>query len=202
VESDPQVLPGVDTVVDSVMLATAVRELRSGEPAPAGHVLLTLAFDPEGVNIRREVIEHGTGPLVADSIQRLVFAARRQAPEAEQEWGVRLRVEVGEQIAMRIGRREFCPPVARDRRLDAAMHSLTPAGVRHRGLRRERVVHMRALVNEAGHISSAHIARGELRGSSLERDLAQHLRQFLFEPATIDRVPTPAWVEIPLRLQG
>jgi hypothetical protein len=202
VEPHPEELPSVAAVVDSVALASSVQELLQQDPAPTGYVLLTLAFDPAGTNIRRSLIEHSTRPAVADSIQRLVFAARRQLPEAEHEWGVRLRIDLQEPLVMRTGRREFCPPMARDRALDAAIHSLTPTGVRQRGVRRERVVRVRAVVSEAGIITSARIVRGELAGSALERDLAQHLRQFLFNPATIDGVPTTGWVEIPVRVQA
>lgn len=190
------------TVVDSTMLAAAVGELRRADPSPTGYVLLSLAFDSAGTNIRRDLIEHNTRPAVADSIQRLVFAARREVEESEQEWGLRLRIDMGEPIAMRMGRREFCPPVSRDRQLDAAMVGYNPAGVRYRRGVRERIVHMRALVSPLGVITSAYIHRGELRGSSLERDLARHLRQFLFVPATVDGVPVEGWVEIPVRVAG
>ncbi len=202
VQSVPQELPGADTVVDSAMLAEAVRALRRADPPPSGHVLLTLAFDREGINIRREVIEHSTPAPVADSIQRLVFTARRQVEEAEQEWGVRLRLDLTEPVTMRVGRREFCPPVPRDLAVEEAMRTVGPVGPRFRLGVRERTVFMRALVSEQGIITSAHVSRGELRGSAVERDLAQHIRQFLFRPATIDGFPTGAWVEIPLRVRG
>jgi hypothetical protein len=202
IEPEPARLPDVGTVVDSAALAAAVGDLLQQDPRPTGYVLLTLAFDPAGTNIRRDLIEHTTRPSVADSIQRLVFAARRTVPEAEQEWGVRLRIDLDDAVTVRVGRREFCPPVARDRTVDEAMHSLTVAGVRQRGLRRERVVRMRALVNESGFVGSARIVGGDLGGSALERDLTQFLRQFLFNPATIDGLPTRAWVEIPVRVRG
>lgn len=201
-ESFPPELPGVDAVVDSARLATGVGELRRQEPAPTGYVLLTLAFDQEGVNIRREVIEHSTVPQVADSIQRLVFAARHQVDEAEQEWGVRLRIDLEEPVRLRVGQREYCPAVPRDRAIADAMRGFNPVGVRYRGGVRERIVHVRAWVNELGIITSARIERGELGGSSLERSLADYLRQFLFQPATIDGIPTGSWVIIPVRIPG
>jgi hypothetical protein len=200
VETIPETLPNADMVVDSAELASGVLQMLRADPPPAGHVLLTLEFGVDGVNIRRDVLEHSTGPLVADSIQKLVFAARRQVEESEEAWGVRLRLDLAEGVAMRVGRREFCPPMPRDRSIEEAMQSYTPAGVRYRGGRRERVVPMRAYVNSSGFITSAHIARGVLRGSSLESGLVNFLRQFLFEPATLDGLPTGAWVEIPVRV--
>lgn len=200
VDRQPAELPGVDVVVDSARLAAAVAELRRQDPPPAGYVLLTLAFGPDGVNVRRDIIEHTTRPLVADSVQRLVYAARRQVAEADAEWGVRLRVDLTDPVTLRVGRREFCPPVARDRQLQTAMEGFNPPGVRYRGGRRERIVHMRAHVSASGTITGAYIVRGEHRGSALERTLTDYLRQFLFTPATIDGAPTDAWVDIPVRI--
>lgn len=201
-EEGPELLPRADALVDSAALVARVDELRRAEPPAGGYVLLTLVFDSTGANIGRDVIEHGTRPAVADSVQRLVFAARRTAAEAGAEWGVRLRVDLADPVRLRVGRREYCPPVARDRQIDEAMHSLAPAGTRYRGLRRERVVRVRARVDALGLVTAAQITRGELQGSSLEREIAQYLRQFLFEPATLDGVPTVAWVEIPVRVRG
>lgn len=202
VERDPEQLPAVDAVVDSAMLAASVRELSHPEPLDPGYVLLTLTYDREGINVRRDIIEHNIRPLMADSVQRLVFAARRQVEETEREWGVRLRVDVAEPVMLRVGRREFCPPVPRSREVAEAMERTHLMAPRFRRGARERVVHMRALVGERGIITSAHVARGELRGSTVERELAEYLRQFLFTPATLDGVPTSGWVTIPVRIRA
>jgi hypothetical protein len=199
-EPVPEVLPSVGALLDSAAVARAVRELRGSNGPRDGYVLLSLGFDRDGINIRRDLVEHSVTPSLADSVQRVVFAARRELDATEAEWGVRLRIDLAAEPVMQVGRREFCPPVARDRELDAAMHGLNPAGVRYRRGRRERVVHMRALITESGTVGSAYILRGEARGSSLERELALFLRQFLFTPASVDGIPTRAWVEIPMRI--
>lgn len=201
-ESEPERMPGADQLVDSAGLVNAVRALRVGDEPASGHVLLTLAFDALGMNVRRDVLEHSTRPLVADSVQRLVFSARREVAESAGEWGVRLRVDMGDGVALRVGRRLYCPPVPRDHRLDTMMQGFTPSGTRFRGGIRERTVHMRARVDELGIISTARIERGELSGSAIEMEITSYLRQFLFAPATLDGVPTPSYVSIPVRIRG
>jgi hypothetical protein len=200
-ETYPAELPSVDAVVDSARLAGVVRDLMISETARAtGHVLLTLEFDEDGLSTRRRVIEHSVQRAVADSIQRLLFGVRREVEEADSTWGVRVRLDLGEPIRMRTGRREFCPPVARDRRLAAAMEGFNPVGFRYRGGVGERIVHMRSLVGTTGNVVTSRMERGGLQGSQLERDIALYLRQFLFVPATVDGFDTRAWVIIPVRI--
>lgn len=201
-EGVPNRLPSVAAILDSASLAANLSELQRGEPLAAGYVLLTLGFDREGHGTRRDLIEHDVSPLLADSIQKLVFAARQRVRESEEEWGVRLRIDLGEQPALRVGRREFCPPLPRDSRLDAAMQTVNPARARFRRGVRERTVLVRAEVNESGFVTSARILRSELSGSAIEREIAQYLRRFLFNPATVDGIPTVGWVELPVRVQG
>jgi hypothetical protein len=201
VEAEPTTLPGVDAVVDSAALVAALPPPDAATEG-GGHVLLTLAFDRDGLNVRRDVVEQSVGSLVADSVQRLVFANRRQLLESDEAWGVRMRIDLGDSTSLRVGRREFCPPAARSPQLDAAMHRLQPVSVRYRDGMRERVLQVRARVSEAGIITATQITRGELQGSTMERSINDFLRQFLFEPATIDGVPAPAWIEIPVRVRG
>jgi hypothetical protein len=201
-EALPEVLPGVDEVVDSARLAGFVAELQRVQPPPSGYVLLSLAFDEQGVSSRRAVIEHSTTALVADTIQRLMFAVRRDSEPDGAEWGVRLRIDLANPPRIQVGRREYCPPRARNRQLAAAIEGYTPVGVRYRGGQRVRIIHMRARVGELGTITESHIERGELSGSSLERDVGRHLQQFLFAPALVDGFATSGWVTIPVRVTG
>jgi hypothetical protein len=200
--ASPERLPAADVVVDSASLVESVARIREAATGDSAFVLLTMAFDREGMNIRRTVIEHNVSPILADSVQRLVFASRRELPEADEEWGVRLRVDLVDPVGVRVGRREYCPPAARSPELDAAMHRLQPMSVTYRSGVRERVLQVRARVNEVGVITSAQIARGELQGSSLERAITDYLRQFLFDPATVDGTPVPSIVQVPIRVRG
>jgi hypothetical protein len=202
VEQATTALPAADAVVDSAALVEAVRALRSGDAPPTGHVLLTLAFDRDGANVRRDVLEHSTRPIIADSVQRLVFASRREVDAGESEWGVRLRVELGAAPELRVGRRLYCPPVPRDQRVESMMQGIHPIGSRFRRGVRERTVLVRAQVDEMGIVGSARIERGELSGSAMELEITNYLRQFFFSPATLDDVPTVSYVMIPVRIRG
>jgi hypothetical protein len=200
-EAHPVELPAVDAVLDSARLDRAIRDmLQADTVASGGYVLLTLEFDQQGLSTRRSVIEHTRTPTLADSIQRMLFTVRREVENADSTWGVRVRLDLGDRILMRTGRREFCPPVPLDRRLVAAMEGYNPVGFRYRGGVAERVVHMRALISAAGNVAASHMDRGGLQGSQLERNIGLHLRQFLFTPATVDGFDTPAWVIIPVRI--
>ncbi len=198
----PGQLPPVSAVVDSAGLLLSLAELVNVDDAVHGTVLLTLEFARDGTNILRDVVARSTSVAVADSVQRLVFAARRQVDEGDQRWGVRLEVELSESVGLRLTRRELCQPRLRDATQEMALTAGQPIGTRYRGTVRERVVQVRAHVNEMGLITSATIARGELPGGSLDHQLMQHLRQFLFHPATVDGNPTGAWIEIPIRVRG
>jgi hypothetical protein len=200
-ETYPAELPPANAVLDSAGLASSVADLIRRDTVPVqGHVLITLAFDEEGTSTRRAVIEHATTPALADSIQRLLFNVRREVEEADSAWGVRVRLDLGDPVRMRVGRRESCPPVPRDRRLAAAMEGYSPVGFRYRGGVGERIVHMRSLIATTGNVTTSHMERGGLRGSQLERDIGLYLRQFLFVPATVDGFDTSAWVIIPVRI--
>jgi hypothetical protein len=196
----PAELPAANVVVDSALIAGFLETLARADSAPSGYVLITLTFDEEGLSTRRAVIEHSTTALVADTIQRMMFSARRQVDPSDAEWGVRLRLDLADSFRMQVGRREFCPPVAQKRELAEAIEGFNPVGIRYRGGVRERVLHMRALVDENGTITTAHIERGDLRGSSLERNIVRHLQQYLFEPAKVDGFDTSAWITIPVRV--
>jgi hypothetical protein len=201
-ESTPAELPAVDLAVDSAMLHSSLEALLAAAPAPTGYVLLSLAWDERGLSVRRDILEYSTTRAVADSVRLLVFAARRYMEESEREWGVRLRVELNGHPGYTVGRREYCPPDPRSPAMRDAMQSYVPAGDRaRRGGGRLRTVHMRAFVTELGTISTGGVLRGELPGSTLERNIVQYLRSFLFAPATVDGQATGAWVEIPVRVR-
>jgi hypothetical protein len=197
-ESFPESIPSANSLVDSASLVNAIGALARADSAARGHVLLTLAFDTAGLNARREVIEHSIGPLLADSIQSLVFASRREVDRLERDWGTRFRIDIGETVEITVGRREYCPPAPMDRTLEEAMAGFNPAGVRYRDGRRERVLQVRTYIDAGGFVTDARVERGALSGSSLERELAQYLRQFRFRPATIDGIPVASSVQIPI----
>jgi len=200
-EPEPATLPAADAVVDSARFVSAVAGLAGADQAREGHVLLSLEFDEVGVMMDRDVLEHSTSRAMADDVWRLVREMGRDPGESERQWGVRLRVEVADPVALEVGHREFCRPVSRNPQMHAAMQQYRRPGVRVRRGEREETVHVRVLVSDLGTVTDATIVRGALSGGSLERELFQFLQQFLFYPATIDGAPADAWVEIPVHVR-
>jgi hypothetical protein len=200
-ESFPQQLPAAAALVDTASLTTAIRELRRGATADSGTVLLSLGFERDGINIRRDVLRHTLSPVVADSIQKLVFAHRRTAPASEQPWGARLRIGLGGAVSYTVERREHCPPRPRDRELESAAEQFMGTGLSSRGGRLERTVLLRVLVHPGGYVADAKIVRGEASGGTLERNLTDFIRRYLFEPASLDGVPVYGHVDVPVRVR-
>lgn len=201
----PEVLPGPDLVVDTAGLSSDLRALPEAFDTAWVHghrVAVSMTYQPDGLNIRRDILAHDTEPVVADSVQKLVFAHRRHLPEAEQEWGVRLLIDLGEELAYRIERREYCPPQPRNREIESAMTSYMGTGLRYRGGTRVRTVVMRLVVHPAGYVAGGTMLRGGGRGSPLEQEILTYLRQFSFEPATVDGIPTYGHVDIPIQIRG
>jgi hypothetical protein len=197
----PATLPQPAALVDTARLATSIGELRASRTDTlSGFVLLSLQYDPTGQNVRRQVIEHTVPPTVADSVQRLVFAALRQLPERSDSLHMRLRVNLGEAVHLQTGRSEYCPPWPRDPRLESALYGAQATGLRYRSGTRERVVLVRAWVEPAGYISGGRFVRGAPPSQTLEQDVIRYLRQFSFHPARIDGIPVGGFIDIPVRI--
>lgn len=204
-EPYPDVLPGPEMLVDTTALSSDLRDLATAFDTAWVHdhfVALTMTYQPDGLNIRRDILAHDTEPVVADSVQKLVFAHRRHLPEAEQEWGARLLIDLGEELGYRTDRREYCPPQPRSRELESAMSTYMGTGLRYRAGTRVRTVVMRVVVHPAGYIDGGMIIRGGSTGSPLEQELLTYVRQFSFIPATIDGIPTYGQVDIPIQIRG
>jgi hypothetical protein len=200
-DSTPAALPAAAALVDEGALSAGVAGLRGDVPV-GGEVVLTLEYEPDGTNIRREVLGHTATPEVADSVQKLFFAARRQAPRAAEPWGVRLRVPLARPEAYAVERREYCPPRPRNRELQFAMELPATPGTRYRGGARERTVLLRVRVHPAGYVHSASLLRGPDRGVDFERDLFNTVRRYSFFPAMLDGRPVFGEVTVPVRIRA
>ncbi|HEX2189528.1 MAG TPA: hypothetical protein VHG51_11550 [Longimicrobiaceae bacterium] len=207
VDRAPEALPGADELVDTRRLAADAARLRTGPGAPsAGHVLLSLAYAPDGANVRRDVIEHSVAPRIADSLQKLVFAHRRVAAARPREWGVRMRIDLGapEGPRFRVGRRELCAPHARGRgmfTLAALTHSAFAdpyAEDRFTGY----TVWVRVRLDELGRVTDAALEAGPLRRGTSEAMLLNYVRSMTFDPAVEDGRPIPSETRVPVRLPG
>jgi len=195
----PARLPAAAVLVDSAALSRDVVSARRDQDR--GYVLLSLAYDTTGLNIRRAVIEHNVRPLLADSIQQLVFEHRRELDEDE-ALGVRLRIDVGEEVAMRVGRQELCPPVPLDPALETALVHFRSTGTRYRGGQRERTVWVRTYVSAYGTVTASRVERGGLGGVDFERSIFDFVRRYSFRPATIDGMPVAGEILVPVRIRG
>jgi len=198
----PEVLPSPQELVDVPALERTVGELWRDQELDAGHVLLTMTYDTDGTNIRRDVIEHTTQPMAADSVQKLVFAALEELPEAEEEWTVRLRIDMKEDLDLRVGRSEYCPPRARDTDMDRAIRSIQFRAPRmERGIR-TRTVMVRVAVDSRGRVQAATPRTGPPMGTDMQQRIYYYMQQFLFEPARLDGAPTTGTIDIPVRVRG
>ncbi len=194
--------PEPGALLDVERLTARLEELLVGVDREESSILLTLWYQPEGVNIRRSILHHDVAPEVADSVQKLVFASLRPAPPSPADWGVRLRVDARNRVALALEPREVCPPRPRNPRIDASMAEYFRTGVRVRRGSRERTVLVNVTVHPLGYVRDARIVRGDLGGGALERDLAEFLRQFSFHPASIDGVPVQGEITVPVRLRS
>jgi len=197
----PAEVPAAAELVDVDALSGGVAAVWDWANLESGEVLLTMAYDEEGLNIRREVIGHSITPVAADSIQKLVFASLREVPEAEEPWSVRLRVEGNDEVRFITGRSEFCPPRPRDPDMERAMRSIQFRAARmERGVR-VRTVQVQTTIDPSGRVQATQV-RALPVDTRMQQQILDHLRGFFFEPARLDGVPTWGSIDIPVRVRG
>lgn len=203
---EPRELPAAAALVDSAGLVNAAAVAWRHAGRPTGPVVFSLRYDPHGLNVRRQVIEHRVGPVLADSLQALAYAHRRTTPPADREWGVRLRMELGEQPALKVERSVVCPPALRD----PGMGPFSAAANRGWGDVRDSspapsvgsggTVWLRVSLDAAGNVVGVRVERaGVLRGS--DAHLLAAVRILDFAPATEDGQPVPGEITIPYRVR-
>jgi hypothetical protein len=197
----PGTLPSPDALVDTSSLGAQVRAFQEQlDDGFSGYVLLTMLYEPDGTNVRRDVIEHSLPSTAADSIQKLVFASLREMPEHDESVQVRLRVDVNDGVRFRTGRSEYCPPSPRDPQLEASLYGVQGTGIRYRRGGRERIAIVRLGVHPNGYVTGGRFLRGAPTGSTLEQDVVRYLRQYSFDPARVDGVPVPGTIDVPVRI--
>lgn len=196
----PDVLPAVDALVDSAMLGADLLALAGPEGARGGYAVLSLEFDRNGWNSRRSVIEHTLVPAVADSLQRLVFARRREVTPGE-PFGVRLRVELGDGPWFRVGRQEVCAARVLDSSELALGEGIWSARRAEPPLPGWNAVRVRVLVDERGAIADAHVEHSPVSIRS-EAPLLNLLHSLSFEPALVDGAPVSSWMRVSIPIRG
>lgn len=198
-EDYPEELPGPELLVDTASLGSGLRELVESDSI-SRYVVLTMRYGADGLNMRREIIEHTLNTEAADSVQELVFAHRRGLPPAEREWGARLRIDLDDDITYHVNRSEYCSPRPRNPDLEADMRAFLGTGPSFAGGVRSTVVLLRITVHPGGYVTDVRLLRGGVPGSPLEQNLATYIRQFSFYPATIDGTPTLGELDVPVRI--
>ena len=205
VSSVPAELPQPGELVDAEAFRTAAARLWAGAGRPAGHVLFSVRHAADGVQVRRAVIETTVPSSLADSLQALVFAYRREMPRADAEWGVRLRVELGEAMALSVARRQLCAPRPREeeRLATNAFDVRDPDAGSAAALSATdpELVWVRVRIDAAGRVTDASVERGVRRGA-WEQRLLNYVRTMAFYPALEDGFPVPSETTIPLRLSA
>lgn len=200
-ELEPERLPAASMMVDTAALTDDLLALSGTGEMVQGSVLLSLEFQPDGLNVRRDLIAHEVPLATADSVQKLVFAHVTDSEEREEPWGARLRVELGSDVLYRVEARQYCPPEPRDPDIESAIEGFIGTGPRYRRGVRERVVVMRLEIHPAGYVEDARIVRGAPSGGTLEEALRQFMSQYLFEPARLDGFPVSGYIDVPIRLR-
>ena len=199
----PAELPQPGDLVDAAAFRAAATRLWVAAGRPAGHVLLSVRHAPDGVQVRRAVIETTVPAPLADSLRALVFAHRRETPRADEEWGVRLRVDLGDEVGLRVGRRQECAPRPRGEERIA----LDPYDVRERSVGSAAalpstdpgLVWVRVRLDARGRVTDASVERGIRRGV-WEQRLLSYVRTMTFHPAVEDGYPVPSETTISMRL--
>lgn len=208
VSDHPAALPAADALVDSAAFTAAAVELWRASGAPEGYVLLGLRYDREGVNVRRDVIEHRVSDALADTLQRLAFAHRRRAEPADGEWSVRLRLDLGEAPRLRVGRTEVCAPRLRsggDGGWSGSMgggwgdvrDAFAPTAVAE--LYDASTIWVRVALDSRGNVMEARLERS-LGRRTHEMRVLNYVRTISFVPAMEDGYPVPGQLSMPLRL--
>ncbi|HEX6370610.1 MAG TPA: energy transducer TonB [Longimicrobium sp.] len=206
----PEVLPPAALLVDSAALTAAVANVWRQAGSPTGHALLAMGYDEAGVNVRRDLLEHRLPPALADSLQKLVFAHRREVEDVRRAWGVRLRMDLGgPEPVLRVGRREVCAAQPRD----AAVVGYGASGGATFGDVRDRTaatgllppssygtMWVRVALDAGGNVTEARLERALPGRGSFENRVLSYVRAISFVPATEDGWPVPAQLVIPLRL--
>lgn len=202
-EGAPAVLPAAAELFDTVRLGPRAAAVFAGAERTGGHLVFSLEYDAEGTNVRRSILEHSVTPVMADSLQKLLFASLAPVEPGDEPWGVRMEMRMEEgNVGYQVGHRVYCPPRPRNPGLEAARYEARSAGVRYRRGGRERVVIVRARIHPAGYIAGGRVLRGADSGGTLERELVEFVRRYSFFPATIDGQPVVGETDIPVIIQG
>lgn len=202
--ASPAQLPAPGQLVDEAAFRAAAARLWTRAGKPDGGLTFSIRHSPDGMQVRRALIGGDVAPALADTLQRLLFAYRRQTPPAPREWGVRLRVDLGERVELRVARGETCTPTPREWAYRAVgdrfdVRERSAAGVGNVLATDPAVTWVHVWVDERGAVTDARVERGP-GGRYSDQRLLNYVRTLAFVPATADGYPVPGELTLPVRL--
>jgi len=204
VAATPARLPAAGDLLDVEAFRAAAASLWTAAGRPAGQLTFSVRHSADGTQVRRAVIESSVPEVLGDTLRQLVFALRRQAPAAPAEWGVRLRVDLAEPVALSVARHEECVPRPRDWEYRAAGNRFDVRDVRGSeaatpSLTDLSVAWVHVWLDDRGNVTEARVERGS-GGRAAEQRLLNYVRAMAFVPATEDGFPVPGELTLPVRL--
>jgi hypothetical protein len=192
----PAELPGLDSVLDSAAVATALKSAGVNKRLVVGLRLGAFAATP-----RVRLIEKKVSDEVADrALEALDAAIRIVAPD--RDWVFRLRVEANHELAMRLERSELCAATPAPRPglvfMTARVSPDSLAQLRRTSeeatRRRKSLVHD-VLVDAKGEVVA--LERVHSSGdATIDENEAAALQRRRFTPTKLDGVAVVAWVEL------
>ncbi|HET7464564.1 MAG TPA: TonB family protein [Longimicrobium sp.] len=202
--ASPAQLPAAGQLVDDAAFRSAAARLWTAAGRPDGHLTFSIRHSPDGMQVRRALIDSNVAPALADTLQRLLFAYRREMPPAPHEWGVRLRVDLGEAVGLRVARGQTCTPSPRDWEYRAAgnrfdVRERSAVSVGNALVTDPAVAWVHVWVDERGTVTDARVERGP-GGRQADQRLLYYVRTLAFVPATADGYPVPGELTLPVRL--
>lgn len=200
----PAQLPAAAQLIDAGRFQADAGRLWAAAGRPAGHAVFSIRHDVEGAQVRRAVLQSTLPAALTDTLQKLLFAYRRETAPARAEWGVRLRLDAGETPALSVARGQECTPRPRDweYRTAGSMFDVRQGqgtGVANVPATDPDVVWVHVRLDADGHVTDARVESTSRRGMWDQRVL-NYVRTLEFVPAMDDGEPVPGETTIPVRL--
>lgn len=180
----PLVLPAVESLLDTATMPIYLAQ--GGLVDASGSTLFSIKFDSSGRPTRARAIESTLTDQARDNLQLAVATALQSQPPGD-DWGVRVRIDLGPAVLYRVGRGEVCAPAPIEVLGDRA--TLEPAHLDDRVIdKRVQVIRFNVLVGADGTVLDAKLI-GSMENSALADDMQRFLMSERWKPGLDDRIP-------------
>lgn len=181
----PTVLPRVESLLDTITMPIYVAQ--GGIAGATGSALFSIKFDSTGTPKRAKVIETTLTEQASDILQMAVASAIQPQPPGD-DWGVRVRIDVGPSVRYRIGRSEVCDPVPIVRS-HAPSAPPPPGDIGDRTVsKRVQEVRFNVLIGADGAVLAAKLV-APLDNPEVEELLQKGIMSEQWRPGLDDRIP-------------